>query len=339
VATRSPPARRIAALVVGLVAAAATARADGVQPAGARTTASLGLTRGPGGEACITAKELAQRVEARLGHATFVSAARAELFVDAKLERARRGWRATVTASRADGARVGVRALASPAADCRGLDADLVLVIALVIDPLAEERPAPPPPPEIRTVYVAAPPPRWAFEARLGAAVLGRRLPAAALAIEGAIAAEPPGAWPIELGVIASRPSDADADAAGPGARVRLVLGTVAVCPSVLARARTRLQLCAGGAAGALTFEPHGLAPAAGGRHATGELFARVRAGVRLAGPLHGALELGASAPLTRVALHYDALDPETLRVVRQDLYREPAVAWLAALGVGVQFP
>lgn len=314
--------KRLIVLVAWL---AASGRARAEAPA-----VSLGLVRDSDG--CITPRALAQQVEARIG-ATFVSAAQAELFVDARIVRDGRGWRATVTASGADGAQAGERTLRADGADCHALDDDLVLVVALVIDPLGKPAAAKV---ETRTVYVPVAP-RWAFAARAGLAVLGARLPAAALALDAALAVEAPGAWPIELGVIATERARADED--GHGAALRMIAGTLATCPRVWQRGRVALHGCVGAAVGVLAVQPRDLAPAVSGDHATGELFGRARLGVQLAGRLRAVLDAGASVPLTRLTLHYDALDPVTLAVVRHAVYAEPAVAWLASLGVAVHFP
>jgi hypothetical protein len=322
---------------LAILASARSGRADDKNP-----TVSLGLTRAAGAEACITPHDLAARVEARLGRGTFVSAAQADLFIDARVVPAGRGWRATVAASRANGSHVGVRELSSPSADCHSLDDDLVLVVALVIDPLATERPratASVAPVVHDLVYVPvavpAPAPAWSFEARAATTILGGLLPALAPGLEAALVTTPPGAWPIELGVVAT--GSAHADDGGHGAEARAVLGSVALCPALVVRDRYRLQLCAGGAAGALVVRSHGLDPAGGGAHATGLLSARGRASVRIAGRLHAVLDLGVTVPLARRSLSYTALDPETLRVERHELADVAAVGWIASLGLGVQ--
>jgi hypothetical protein len=268
-----------------------------------------------------------------------VSAAQADLFVDARVTRAGRGWRATVAASRANGEPVGVRELASAGADCRGLGEDLVLVVALVIDPQATgaARASAPVPREVVyvPVAVAAPAPVWSFDARVATAVIGGVLPSVEPGIEAAIAATPPGAWPIELGVIAT--GSASADDGTHGADVRIAVGTVAVCPELVARERYRLQLCGGGAAGALRVRSHGLDPASGGDRATGLLFGRGRGGVRVVGGLQVVIDLGITVPLARRSLYYTALDPMTLQVERHDLTETAAVGWIASLGLALQ--
>jgi hypothetical protein len=308
------------------------------------STVSLGVTRGDGAEACITARELAQRVEARLGHATFVSAAQADLFVDARIARAGRGWRATVSASRASGAHVGVRKLESASRDCHSLDEDLVLVVALVIDPLATSRPAPVAPVHRDVVYVPVPVPvpvpgsipRWSFRARIATTVLGGMLPSLVPGLDLAFAVTPPGAWSIELGAIAT-PRASAADEAGHGADVRLAIGTLAVCPKLLERERFGVQLCGGGAAGALLVRSRGFDTGGGGDHAAGLLFGRARGNLRVAGGVHAAIDFGMTVPLTRRTLYYTALDPGTLQVERHDLYGVALVGWIASLGLGIQ--
>jgi hypothetical protein len=302
-------------------------------------TVSLGLTRGAGAEACITAHELAQRVEARLGHATFVSAAQADLFVDARVARAGGGWSATVAASRANGAHMGVRKLASASRDCHSLDEELVLVVALVIDPLATSSPPVPAPAHRDVIYVPmhvpGASPRWSFGARVATTLLGGVLPSVAPGLEASGAVTPPGAWPIELGAIVTRRARAEED--GHGVDARLAIATLAVCPELLERERFRLQLCGGGAAGVLFVRSHGLGSDGGDDHPAGLLFGRVRGSVRVTGGIHAALDLGMTVPLARRTMYYTALDPDTLQVKRHDLYSVEAVGWSASLGLGVQ--
>lgn len=321
-----------------VLAGARTGRGDDRNP-----TVSLGVTRGAGAEACITAHELAQRVEARLGHPTFVSAAQADLFIDARIDRAGRGWRATVAASRASGAHVGARKLDTASADCHSLDEDLVLVVALVIDPRATTSPPASAPVQRETIYVPVavpvavpgPPPKWSFGAKIGTTIIGGMLPSAAPGLELSVAVTPPGAWPIELGQIVTRREGADED--GHGVDARLVVGTLAVCPELLDRARFDLQLCGGGAAGALSIRSRGLDPDRGGDHATGLLFGRARGRLRIGAGIDAAIDLGVTVPLARLTVYYTALDPAALQVVRRDLYGVATVGWIASLGLGVQ--
>jgi hypothetical protein len=333
-----PSGRRPRWLVAAalIVAAARPGRADQRAP-----TASLGLTRGPRADACITARDLALRVESRLGHATFVSAAQADLFIDARIERAEPGWHATVAATRASGARIGVRELASSGGDCRGLDEDLVLVIALAIDPLASPGAAPVAPAQRETIYVAVPvvtpARRWSFEARIAAGLVDAVLPAPTLAIELAVAAAPPGAWPIEVGAIATR--SASAGDAAHGADLRLALGTLAVCPTAVERDRYRVQLCAGGAVGALAVHPRGLDPGSGGEDVAAAALGRARGAVRIADRVSVVAELAAVVPLIRRSLYYTALDPSTLQITRHSIDEVAVVGWAASLGLGVHFP
>lgn len=322
--------------------------------AAAAPTVALGLTRGPGGDGCITAHELALRVEDRLGRGVFVSAAQAELFVDARIERLGRGWHATVSASRANGVAAGRRELDTRSSDCRDLDADLVLVVALVIDPSAPPAAPPPAPPAPAPALVPPPPaplapilvpvvvavetvPRWDLSARVASTLLLARLPAPVPAIELALAATPPRAWPIELGLLASAP--ARAGDAGSGAAVSLVLGTVALCHALWTTHAWRGHVCAGAALGAMRVRPRGLAPVDASTSFAADVIARLRATAPVIGPVTAVAELGPMVPLLRRHLTYTALDPVALEVVRRDLHAPPVMGWTATLGVGVQFP
>jgi hypothetical protein len=160
-------------------------------------------------------------------------------------------------------------------------------------------------------------------------------LPALAPGLDLAGAATPPGAWPIELGAIATLRAITD-DEAGRGVGVRLAMGTLAICPGLLERERFHLDLCGGGAAGALFVRSRGFDPGGGGDHASGLLFGRARGSLRVAGGVHAAIDLGMTVPLARRTLYYMALDPTTLQVERRELHETAVVGWIASLGLQI---
>lgn len=327
----------------GLQVAVLASVAITMRPAAAHNgpMAALGLIRSPGAESCITPHDLAVRVETRLGRAAFASAAAAALFVDVRIAANGQGWQATVTASRATGEQMGTRELATIGGDCHGLDDDLVLVIALAIDPLATEQPVAPPPRDLVyvpvPVPVAVPPPPWSFVGRATSAFLVSRLPTLAPALDVSVAATPPLAWPIELGVLATTSASATTD--DHGADLRLVLGTIAVCPELAARGRYTASACGGAALGALLIRARGLDPTDTGNAFAADLLARMRGAVRITSRLDALVEAGAMVPLTRRSLYYTALDPMTLEVSRHEVYAVPVVAFSVAVGLGVHFP
>jgi hypothetical protein len=103
---------------------------------------------------CIQPAELAQRVEERLGQPVF--GADPSLRINGVLRRSDDAptWRAKLTLIDEQGTVLGSREVSSDEQDCRALEASLVLVVAVMIDPLAAfrappqaEAPPPPPPP------------------------------------------------------------------------------------------------------------------------------------------------------------------------------------------------
>ncbi len=108
--------------------------------------------RGPGAERCVDDATLADRVSARLGRPSFSETASRR--IEGLVQRDADRWVAHLYARDADGKLTGARNLTSDGVDCAGLDAAVMLAIALVIDPEAALRPpaaattpAPPPPP------------------------------------------------------------------------------------------------------------------------------------------------------------------------------------------------
>src|SRR5687768_11147972 len=97
---------------------------------------SLNWVRLPGAEGCITAAELAQRVEARLERSVFVLAQDAELAFDGYVQpRAGGGFAAHLAVSNARGEVLGARDVESAEVSCRALDDALVLITALTLFP------------------------------------------------------------------------------------------------------------------------------------------------------------------------------------------------------------
>ncbi|WP_433928180.1 hypothetical protein AB3662_33405 [Sorangium cellulosum] len=151
-------ARRAAGLGLLATALAASALVAAARPARASSgeqTASLSWVRLAGAEACVGARALAQAVEARLGRAALVSAARAELTIEGRVEPGGSGgWRAVIAVADAGGAVLGTREIATASPRCSAIDDELALAIALMIDPSAKLSPGAPPP-----LAAPAPPP------------------------------------------------------------------------------------------------------------------------------------------------------------------------------------
>ncbi len=101
--------------------------------------AALGWVRAPGAEGCIGTSALGQAVEARLGKAALVSASRARVSIEGRIAPAEgaAGWRVSLTVADEAGKVLGTRALSKDGADCRAMDEDVILTVALLIDPEA----------------------------------------------------------------------------------------------------------------------------------------------------------------------------------------------------------
>jgi hypothetical protein len=103
----------------------------------AQRTSSLSWVRLSGAESCISTQALAARVEQRLGRRVFVSASQADLSLEGHVERVEQpeSMMATLAVSDRQGRVLGRRVLRASGGDCRDLEASLVLVIAIAIDP------------------------------------------------------------------------------------------------------------------------------------------------------------------------------------------------------------
>src|SRR5690242_20041849 len=128
------PGTRLRAAIAALALQALAARA---QPAQAQQTSSLSWVRLPGAESCISTQALAERVEQRLGRRVFVSASQADLSLEGRVERvaAPPAFVANLVVSDPLGRVLGRRVLRTAGTDCAQLEASLVLVIAIAIDP------------------------------------------------------------------------------------------------------------------------------------------------------------------------------------------------------------
>lgn len=340
---------RAASLVALAVSLFAASSARGAEP----RTSSLGWSRLPGAEGCIAPAALARAVEQRLGRAVFVSTSRAELSVEGRVERTKDGFRATVALFDQAGRPLGERELSRDGDRCDAMDAELSLVLAVMIDPEAALAPPPPtalppaatPAPTTRVVIqreevpVLVPVPaeparplRW-YAGAAGAIGLGV-LPGAApgLAVRlGVLPARLPG---LELyGVTWAKRRAEGADGRG-ASDLSLAYAGLAVCPLRGELGRTRLASCAGGELGAITARGVGLDRSREDDRLVGSVVVSGRASVRLAGPLHVDLAVSLGAPLRRDAFFYRNEAGERL-----DLFRPSPVTATADLGLSVVVP
>jgi hypothetical protein len=242
---------------------------------------------------------------------------------------------------------LGLRELGAEAGDCRALDDEIALVIAVLVDPgaalVALPPPAPPalppPAPPALPPAPAAPPPScppvspppapWRVGAQVGAAGALGVLPTVApgLAFRGRIA---PPHWPsFEVGGAFWRSQEV-----GPvGAGFSLAWGSLAVCPLEPEKDGNRLLLCVGALAGALRAESRGLTSPLVLEQLVLDASAGVRYERRLVGPLVASAGFDLLVPTVRDAFFYLTAAGE-----RRDVFRMTPVAGTGALMLGVDF-
>jgi hypothetical protein len=316
--------------------------------------ASLVFEAGDLADRCVSKAELEQAVQAQLGRVVFVEAeATPTVIVRVRLEESAPGrFRAVIASGPASGApdaASDARELEA-SADCRALDEQLALVVALLVDaepappPPAPEPPPPPPPPE-------PPPPPVQDTSPVSSAPNWESAPAGPwhLAVDGSgvvafglvphvgagasvgVLVTPPG-WPgFRVRATGYLPARARA-APGSWLGVTLVAAGGGVCPELGAAGRFSLRICLGVEATYLRVQSHGLD---GGT--TSERF-----GAQGSAALLGALSLGAGF---RVGLELGTSFPfRTARFTvdrdgrRDELYRTPFAPALVALGISYEF-
>lgn len=119
---------------------------------------ALHWTRARGAERCIDGRTLARRVEELTGP-VFVAPAEAERALEGSIARTRRGYTARIASVVEGGRKTGERELSTKERDCHALDAALVFVLALTIDPeLARTAP-----PELLAMFASELPPELAL--------------------------------------------------------------------------------------------------------------------------------------------------------------------------------
>ncbi|WP_437285462.1 hypothetical protein [Sorangium sp. So ce406] len=363
-------ARRAAGLALVASALAASALVAAARPARASAgeqTASLSWVRLAGAEACVGARALAQAVEARLGRAALVSAARAELTIEGRVEPVGSGgWRAVLAVADADGALLGTREIATASPRCGAMDDELALAIALMIDPSAKLSPgappplaalaplpapspapapapatAPPPPPPAPAVIVqrvlvpvppTAPPPPAPWRVEVGAGPLFGLglLPSLGVAATVRARLTPPRFLSVEVGGAVWVPDEATSGASA--TRFSWGEGFVSACPVALGSA-TRLSACAGVRLGALRVGGVGF----GVDHADERLTAGgaldVRLTRRLVGPLTAGGGLGLIVPIVRDTFYYTDAQGQT-----REVFQMAPLAGTADVLLGVEF-
>ncbi len=336
--------RALASIVATLVLACA-ARAERPAPT------SLQLVRGPGAEDCADAKRLASRLEQRLGHPVFFAPSAATLSVEGLIERAPRGYRATLRMFDDDGGELGSRQVESAADDCDELSETLLLVLGVMIDPEgaleASAAPAPRTPPASAPADAPAAPrseasaPADSPEPKdrdlpldlsgfarlalgqlpgtawgLGAALRVHALPRLTIRLEGA-------------GYFEREATLAD----GGGARLRLLVGGVLACPVRVGAERYAVWGCAGVTAGALESRAFALDPNENDHlDPVLDAVARIAAEARV-GRVRALLGASLSVPMLRTLFEATTREGETV-----ELFEQAAVGGAIDLGVGLSF-
>ncbi|WP_437775877.1 hypothetical protein [Sorangium sp. So ce1097] len=371
IARRAARLALVAAARLALVAAALLAGARPARASSGEQTASLSWVRLAGAGACVGARALAEAVEARLGRAALVSAARADLTIEGRIEPGGSGgWRAVLAVADADGAVLGTREIATASPRCRAIDDELALAIALMIDPSAKLSPGAPPaapspaplpaspaspapaplpaPPAapasprapqviVQRVLIPVPPPAppppppWRVEVGAGPLFGLGLLPSLGVAAALRARLTPPRFWPFEVGGAVWFPSEAATGAAS--TRFTWGEGFVSACPVSLGSA-TRLAACAGVRLGALRAGGLGFLVDRSDERLTagGTLDARLTR--RLVGPLTAGGGLGLIVPFVRDTFYYiDAQGQD------REVFQMAPLAGTADVLLGVEFP
>lgn len=343
----TPTVSMLVGVLVSLVSVfGATAHAE---PA----SSALSWVRLPGAEPCISTTELGARIERHLGRAVLVSPSVADISIEGRIAPSGRGaatrYKATVGGARKDGTAIGSRELTSSTADCRSLDDDLVLVVALMIDPNAFEPPraeptpmAPPGPVVTREIIherlvvreVESPAPttsHWSIQGTLLGLVAAERLPGAAPGIGVAVRAGPSRRLGIELSL--GLVPDATLDVEPRSVAFTLFDGGVALCPAAGLGTRIDAAFCAGMRGGVIRSRGRGFPTDSDVDRGLADVAAGPRVSVTLAGPLFAVASLTALVPLVRQETSVTRANGE--RVV---LHERSLLGAEAGIGLGMHF-
>ncbi|WP_433926450.1 hypothetical protein AB3662_26375 [Sorangium cellulosum] len=341
------------------------------RPAGAGPrTSSLAWVRMPGAEACVDARTLALAVERRLGRVAFVPPTLGEVAIEGRIERSQEAgvWRATIRVFGAGGTAIGSREIEAAQVDCRAIDEQLELVIALLVDPDASLvlpraagspasspapsagggapgagaalRPAPLPPAARAAAALPACPPAPAAPSaswRVGGAAeavggVGLVPGPASVGVGVRAHATPPRGPGFELGgVLWASPDVREA----PGSPAfSLAYGRLSVCPIEIVRGGTALSGCVGAMLGSLRVEGPAVPIRFRHERLVFDLSLDTRVRRRFVGPLFGAVGLGIAVPTVRDVYFYtDAAG------ARHDIFRASPVSTILDLGLGLELP
>lgn len=295
----------------------AAEQASGPSAAGPRTS-SLSWVRMPGAESCISSRALAEAVEARLHRTVFVSAARADVSVEARVshEEEPPGWHAVIVLSAADGTELGQRELTSEEPSCDALSPLLALVISVMIDPDAQlapeepeepEEPAHPADPEVivRTERVEVPVVHgWRVELTGGAGAAFGVLPRAAPSLSGSIFFVPPRFLAFEVESVLHPWARASGESPAEGVFLMAQVGAL-VCPLGWRQEDTSVHACAGVQGGVLRIKESGFSGAVTDERFVAHAVVRGRVAYRLSRYFLAWARLGLLVPLRRLHFRY----------------------------------
>ena len=334
-------------LLVGLYG---SARAE----TGTTSTSALSWVRLPGAGSCIGTAELGSRVEAHLGRRVFATATTADVSIEGHVEP--RGHKFTVTlgGARRDGTSLGTRELESEGPDCRTLDAGLVLVIALMIDPDAIG--ATPAPIASPTAAAAAPGPAtvtregihettivreihhdapaaapWRVDAHLDGSLGFGRLPALAPGVLLAIEFGPWKRFPIQVTLGTS--ATGAVSYAERSASFLLVEGGVGMCPGLPLGRRVELGGCAAVRAGGVRSVGRGFEREQAVERGLVDVVAGPRVALTVAGPVFAIATASAVVPLVRQRTTFTGLDGAQIVLHERALLGAELI-----VGIGVHF-
>jgi len=336
-----PTPTRTAALLLAAALLALAPRAARADPA--PRTSTLSWVRLPGAEGCIGSRALAVAVEHRLRREVFVPPSRAAVAVEGRVERTPDGFRAVITVSDEAGVPLGSREIRSAGPRCGAMDDDLVLVIAVMIDPEAAlapprpaapfppwppPRPAPPSPPAAPPAACPAPP-SWQVSLQAGGVAMLGLLPRVAGGVLIRSHIEPTRFWGFEVGGVVF--PAVQATLGTEGASFQLAEAFLSTCPLTLHAFGAALSACAGVQAGAI----HATGMGFSGAEEVGLFNVAVEGRVRrrIVGPLVAGAGLGLVVPTlrTRFSIPSTAAD--------QVLFTMAPVAGALDLSLGVEFP
>ncbi len=355
VASHHPMRTRTSACLFLSAASLAFAGAAAAQP---RAPSAFDWVRLPGAEGCIDAPALVQAAELRIGSAAPTASSGAARTLQGSVAPAhgQATFRATFTLTGADGTLLGTREIWTDSEDCRAMDDDLTLVLALLIDPrasIAQEPPATPASPatsssaspaasptpasepasqaEAEPVPTPGPPPRWAASVRAGGVFSLGFFPAVGSGISVRAALTPPGFVAIEVGGVAWTEQRASRPEGTFGADMWIAYGTLAICPLATDRGGFLWAACAGLEIGAVHAGGYGPAITYTQDVPIASLALGARVRHAIAGRFFGAAGLDLSVPFVRPDLYYRAAGQD------REIFTGAPIAGTLEIGAGFE--